>query len=279
MSVMGVLCCAVAGLLLPVPAAAKTVATPPPAAPVKVMVVGMFHFANPGLDFRNLQVDDVLAAPRQREIAAIVNALARFKPTVIGTEWRAEAATTSYRKYLDGALPPSRDETVQLAFRLGKQAGVTRVLGMDAPASLPFGAVFDYAKAHGQQPIIDHIGAVSDANVAEQDRLLKTAGIAGTIRALSDPVKARRDHALYNETLRIGGGSVQPGVDAVAVWYRRNLAICANMLQAAQPGDRMIVFFGGGHLHLLRQCLSETPGVELIDARDYLPTGQEKTLR
>ncbi|KQN25693.1 hypothetical protein ASE86_05650 [Sphingomonas sp. Leaf33] len=258
----------IAGALSAGTAAAQT---KPAEAPTQVMVVGMFHFANPGLDYRNLAVDDVLAPARQREIEGIVDALARFRPTVIGTEWRPETAAASFRKYLDGTLPPSRDETVQLAFRLGKQAVNATVLGMDAPASLPFGPVMAYAKSHGQQAFIDHVGTVSEANVAEQDRLLKTVGIAGVLRLLSDPVKARRDHMLYTDTLRIGDGAEQPGVNAVAVWYRRNLAICANILQAARPGGRMIVFFGGGHLHLLRQCLSESSGITLVDARDYLP--------
>lgn len=240
------------------------------AAPITIMVVGMMHFDNPGLDYRNAVVDDVLAPARQREIEAVVNALAAFRPTLIGTEWRADAVAREYPRFRAGTLPPSRDETVQIAFRLAKQAGTDRVLGMDAPASLPFEAVFAYARDHGQQPVIDHIGEVSDANVAEQEQLLKQAGIAGTLLWLNDPAKARRDHGLYNETLRVGGGSQQPGLEAVAVWYRRNLAICANMLQSAKPGDRLAVFFGAGHLHLLRQCAAETPGVTLVDARDYL---------
>lgn len=118
--------------------------------------------------------------------------------------------------------------------------------------------------------MIDRIGEVSDANVAEQERLLKQAGIARTLLWMNDPAKARRDHGLYNETSLIGGGAQQTGVEAVAIWYRRNLAICANMLQAAKPGDRVAVFFGAGHLHLLRQCAAETPGVTLVDARDHL---------
>jgi hypothetical protein len=41
-----------------------------PARPVEVMVVGVFHMANPGHDLHNLKVDDVLEPKRQGEIAA-----------------------------------------------------------------------------------------------------------------------------------------------------------------------------------------------------------------
>jgi len=60
-------------------------------------------------------------------------------------------------------------------------------------------------------------------------------------------------------------------VAATLAWYHRNLAICASLLQAARPGDRVIVFFGAGHLPLLRQCVQETPGYELVEPQGFLP--------
>ena len=247
-------------------------AKPRPAAPVtKVMVVGTFHFDNPGLDFRNLAVDDVLKPKRQAEIAAVVRALARFSPTVIGIEWREEPARVDYQRYRAGTLPPTRDEGVQLGFALAKAAKLETVHGLDIPADLPFEAAFAFAEAHGRQDIIERITAVSDANVAEQENSLKARGIAATLRLLNDPVAADRTHGLYREVLKLGAGSEQPGLEATATWYRRNLGICAKLLQAARPGDRMMVFFGAGHLTLLQQCVRETPGFVLVDARRYLP--------
>lgn len=96
------------------------------AAPITVMVVGMMHFDNPALEYRNAVVDDVLAPARQRESEALVNALAAFRPTVIGTEWRPDAVRRDYPRFRAGTLPPSRDETVQIAFRLGHKVGTDR---------------------------------------------------------------------------------------------------------------------------------------------------------
>ena len=41
----------------------------------------------------------------------------------------------------------------------------------------------------------------------------------------------------------------------LSAWYTRNLAICARLLQAIKPGDRVVVFYGQGHIYLLQQCL------------------------
>jgi hypothetical protein len=71
--------------------------------------------------------------------------------------------------------------------------------------------------------------------------------------------------------LKLGNGEEQSAVKALAGWYARNLDICARLLQAAAPGDRIVVFYGQGHLYLLRQCLNEQPNVRLLDPLSYLP--------
>ena len=62
-----------------------------------------------------------------------------------------------------------------------------------------------------------------------------------------------------------------PGADLLTAWYKRNAYICANIVQLAKPGDRVVVFYGSGHAFLLRQCVSGIPGFKLVEANDYLP--------
>jgi hypothetical protein len=71
--------------------------------------------------------------------------------------------------------------------------------------------------------------------------------------------------------LKVGGGTAQPGADLLTAWYKRNFYICANIVQFAKPGDRIVAFFGSGHEFLLRQCVSEMPGYKLVEPNDYLP--------
>jgi Family of unknown function (DUF5694) len=70
--------------------------------------------------------------------------------------------------------------------------------------------------------------------------------------------------------LTLGSGDEQPGVKLVSAWYARNLAICARLLQEIKPGDRVVVFYGQGHIYLLQQCLREQAGVQLVDPLSYL---------
>ena len=51
-----------------------------------VLLIGAFHMANPGRDVFNMQVDEVLAPQRQREIRECVEHLKGFRPTKVALE-------------------------------------------------------------------------------------------------------------------------------------------------------------------------------------------------
>jgi hypothetical protein len=107
--------------------------------------------------------------------------------------------------------------------------------------------------------------------VNRENRLLEHGTISELLRYMNEPANILQAHQFYRRILRIGAGADQPGVELAADWYKRNFLICANLLQLAKPGDRIVVFFGSGHSYLLRQCVEETPGFRLVEPNRYLP--------
>lgn len=241
------------------------------AEPVQVMIVGMFHMNNPGRDMHNVHADDVLAPARQAEIAHINEALLPFTPTLVAVEWPSDVARERYGEYLKGTLKPSRDESVQLGFRLARSAGLTHVEGIDVDGDFPYEAVDAYARAHGMEGVLAAANADVQTMVDKENTLLAHDGITAALRYLNEPSRITGDNGFYRTMLKVGGGSEQPGAELLAQWYRRNFVICANLVQRTKPGDRVVVFYGAGHSFLLRQCVSEMPGFKLIEANDYLP--------
>lgn len=239
--------------------------------PVRVMVIGTVHLSNTNLDALNVAVDDVFAEKRQAELAEVDAALARFAPTAVALEWPSETVAERYPQYLAGTLEPSRNEVVQIGFRLARTAGVDRVHGIDVEGDFPFDPVIAYAQAHGQTPIIDAAMASLESAVAATQQVVDSQSIGALLAHLNDPGRLAADHGFYRTLLRIGGGAEQPGVALLAAWQKRNLETCARLIQLARPGDRIVVLFGAGHAFLLRQCVSETPGFELVDPLEFLP--------
>ena len=240
-------------------------------APVEVMIVGTFHMGNPGHDLHNVQVADVLLPKYQAQIQAVVDSLAKFHPTMIDVEWDQATVDERWPKYADGTLPPSRNEVVQLGFRLAKTAHIAAIHGVDVDGDFPYEAVETYAKAHGQAAILEAAHVQIQAMVDKQTQTIVSGGISAALRYLNDPRFFAHANDFYRQTLRIGGGTTQPGADLLTAWYRRNFLICANIIQLAKPGDHIVVFYGSGHSFLLRQCIQETPGFRLVEANDYLP--------
>jgi hypothetical protein len=262
------ICALAAALALPAYLSAQRA---PDEKPVSVMIVGDFHMSNPGRDIHNVSVDDVLAPDRQSELAKVAAGLAGFHPTAVMAEWQADYARERYAEYLAGTLPTDRNEVVQLGFRLAKAAGLQNFYGIDVEGDFPYEAVLNFAKAHGQSELLDQAGVEVEAMVKTQGDLLKTKGISATLRYLNDPERLSGDNSFYRKMLRVGSGSAQPGVDLLTAWYRRNFAICANLVQNSHPGDHIVVFYGAGHAFLLRQCVAESPGFVLVEPNSFLP--------
>jgi len=253
-----------AAALMTMPAAAAP-------APVEVMILGTFHMSNPGRDMHDTKVDDVLSPKRQGEIKQAVDGLAAFKPTMVDVEWPADIVAARYASYLKGTLKPSRNEVVQLGFRLARTAGLATVHGIDADGDFPYEAVDAYAKAHGQEAILVAANADIQAMVDEDQAVLGKDSIGATLRHINAPAHLIRDNGFYRTMLRVGGGKDQPGAALMTAWFARNAKICARLIQLTRPGDRVVAIFGSGHAFLLRQCVKETPGFKLVEANAYLP--------
>jgi hypothetical protein len=242
-----------------------------PAAIAEVMIVGGYHMSNPGHDLHDVVADDVLAPKRQKEIIAITNALARFHPTKVAVEWDAPVVAERFPKYLAGTLPPSHNEVVQLGFRLAQTAHAQGVWGIDADGDFPYEQLLAFAKAHGQSALIQEEDARTVEDVNRDNQILAHGTISQALRYMNEPAVILQEHQFYRRILRIGSGADQPGAELDADWYKRNFLICAHLIQLAEPGDRIVVFFGSGHAYLLRQCVTETPGLRLVEPNEYLP--------
>lgn len=238
--------------------------------PARVLLLGTWHFANPGLDLHNTRSVDVLEAPAQAQIAALVDRLAQFAPDRVFVEWPAEITDQRYTAYLADELPVSRNEVVQLGFRLARRQGHARVHGIDVEGRFPFEAVMAWAQANGQgEALLAGQGEIA-AWTAEIETLQQTRGIAAALERMNRQDRIDAGHGRYMELLRYGSGADQPGAALNAAWFERNIRTCALLLQNLAAGERAVVIFGAGHLPWLQRCVLDTPGVELEPVAKWL---------
>lgn len=254
---------------LPPPSAAQAPA--PPAA--RVLILGSYHFANPGRDVVKTEVADVLAPAKQAEIGRVVEALTRFRPTRIVVERtpaKAAELDSLYRAYRAGRHTLSRDEIQQLGFRIAAGLGHERLYPADHPGEFPFAALMAYAQRH-DTAFVRFVGEELARIGAEANRLQSELTIGGILRAMNDPADLARSHGLYLRFAPIGAGDGFVGADLVAKWFDRNIRIFANLRRSTEPGDRVLVIFGAGHAPILRELVAADPGLALVDPLEFLP--------
>lgn len=252
--------------------------------PIQVMVLGSWHFDNPGRDLHNVQVDPVTTPDKQAQLAAVAQALARFQPTAVAIERVAPDQSTfvdqGWTAFTPDALLTNPDERVQIGYRLADLADVSRVYAIDEQAAegedvvyFPYGAVAEWAGANGRSGDLQAMQGPVAAYAAEMETLQRTQTIGALLADINrpdHPVNGTPGQGLYYGFLQFGAGRELPGAVLNARWYERNAKIFTKLLQVAEPGDRVVVVFGAGHGYWLRHFVETTPGFELAPVGDYL---------
>ncbi|WP_271077622.1 DUF5694 domain-containing protein [Aurantiacibacter sp. MUD61] len=248
-------------------------------APVQIMVLGSYHFANPGQDEVNLNAPDMLVDTRQRELQILAEALAEWRPTRIAVESQASAPDFALPTFANAEtlLRQQRNESIQIGYRLALMLGHEEVYGFDEradddePDYFPFGALQEFAQANGQMPVIENALGQTQAMISAQEEVLPDISVAASLIPHNDPAVIEDGHdAVYYSFLLIGDGDAQPGAELNAYWYMRNAKMFAKLAEIAQPGDRVLAIVGSGHARWLRHFARTVPGFELVEAMPYL---------
>ena len=251
-------------------------AQPDPRA-IQVMVLGTYHMAGSTEDLINFKADDVLTPARQRQLAAVAAALAKFEPTVIFTE-----RVTDAPEYIDPefvgfspeVLASNRNERVQVAYRLAKRAGVTRVHGIDEqpadgePDYFPFDRLMAHAAKTDQQRDLEALLGRMRAIVEASTVKAKSQTIAERLLEinqgpLSSPV-------MYYDLAEFDVGESQPAAELHAYWFMRNAKIWSKLRDVVRPGDRAVVVYGAGHKFWLDHLAEQSNGFIRVDPAPYL---------
>ena len=250
---------------------------------VEMMVLGSYHFGNPGLDTHNMKADSVLAPKRQAELDAVARAVLAFKPTHVMVEQQSEAPNlelAEYKKFTMADLLRDENEITQLGYRIAKMANLPVVYGIDEqpkkdePDYYPYDKVQAAAKQFGQTAMLEQLNAPIGEMVKTFELAQKTATVGQLLLQMNGAKMQTAMVSSYFNMLPIGDTETQTGADLNAMWYLRNAKIFGKALKIAKPGDRVFVLYGAGHVYWLRHFASHMPGYKFVDPQLYLLTAK-----
>jgi hypothetical protein len=252
-----------------------------------VLLLGTFHFDDPGLDdYKPRFAWDPLEARHQGEIAEVVELLAAFRPTRVALEWpisRQAELDSAYGAFRSGRAALGTNEREQLGFRLAHVLGHERVYAVDAGGR-------SYDPDMKQEQYDRHVARLLDGAdgrllarqqdlenrfraVAESDDSLKTTmPLRDYLLRENDHDRLLAGHGQYLiGSFYLGRDDDYFGPDMRTRWYNRNLRIFHNLQRiTALPEERIIVIIGSGHVPILRHSVEASPEYRLVEVRDYL---------
>jgi len=251
----------------------------------KAMVLGVFHFSNPGLDsYKRKFSFDILEDKRQKELDNLLYKMAKYNPTKILVEANRIKSDSiindRYQKYLNGKfnIDDKSNEIYQIAFKLAKKLGHKKVYSSDASADW-FGANLDWDNYDGDA-YQKKLGQFEKATRYDYEPFYKLHDSLKTVQTLTEhfisinnPEDRLKEHQAYlTGTILEGAGDNYLGADSVGKWYRRNFRIFANAydLTNFDNEERLLLVYGSGHVWQLRQLFTDSPDFEYIEANRYL---------
>ncbi|MDQ2667132.1 MAG: DUF5694 domain-containing protein [Gemmatimonadota bacterium] len=244
---------------------------------VEVMLLGTWHFAGSDGDPVKQTLDDVLTPGRQAQLADLAEHLARWAPDQIAVEWTttfADSTTARYQRYQHGEPSESRNEIVQVAFRLAKRLGHADVYPIDYQMGVGNDSIEAlFARRPDFKHHMDSLQAALQRTADSSGALFHGTTIMEQLRATNTEAALHGGNSLgfFGSFLAAGEGANYGGPKLLARWYERNFRMAHNLTRALRPETkRVLMLVGSGHVPPLRNIFDESPVFCPVSPLPYL---------
>ncbi|OGX82031.1 hypothetical protein BEN47_05280 [Hymenobacter lapidarius] len=255
-----------------------------------ILLLGTFHFNNPGADLAKVKTFDVMTPKVQAELENVAQKISVFHPDKIFVEWAWDEQAgldELYKAYLGGQYEQYvttkydknrhdfflKNEIIQLAFRAGKKTKLTRIHALDyRKIPLPFDSVMNAMKAANQTALLRKVQDASSELEARQNKKIETYTLTQLLLDTNTKEELAFNKSLYIDILnRAGKTDNFAGAFLVSEWYRRNLYMYSLVQKnMTAPDDKALVLVGSGHAAMMKEFIESDQQFRLKELKDVL---------
>jgi hypothetical protein len=256
----------------------------------QVLLIGTFHFDNPGADAVKVKSVDILSVDSQKQLDAIAEKIGEFRPTKIFIEWNNKdqnTLDTLYQLYKAGKYDAyikekykeknkldffKKSELFQLGFRAGKKAGLDSICAFDYKMGLPFDTVMKVIQSAGQKTLMNDINNSMAKTAQDFNDKASKLNLLELIEDANTPQSRLENNGVYIKLLnRAGLQGNFAGADAVATWYKRNLYMYALVQKKILPKDeRIMILVGAGHASMIEKFIKDENIFKVLELKDLM---------
>lgn len=240
----------------------------------QVMLVGTFHFSNPGRDAVKTRSLDVTTAESQQYLEALARRIATsFRPTRVLLEYPPSSQADverQFREFQRGQFELPVNEIYQLGFRVAKYSGLEQVRSFDhGDIEWQADRMLEYAEQNDPEAVADFNRKIEEMTAKSQLQQ-DSMSLQQLLELHNDAQELAANKALYIDTNEIGARDGYAGADAAASWWHRNFRMYANIQAEAHPGERVLVIGGSGHIAIIADFLHWDSRRKAADVRPLL---------
>lgn len=240
----------------------------------QVAFLGLFHFANPGLDKVKTKQMRVTSDDNQTYLVSLSNKITNeFNPTHVLIECaRSEQKKieSEYQAYLEDTFTLSINENHQIGFRVAKTAKLNAPICYDErEIQWQADALMNVMPAKAPK-IQSQLNKVIQELTTLSNKMHATMSLQEILITLNEKEAETSNKSLYILTNSVGAGDTFEGADAAASWWHRNFRMYANVQRYAQPNNKVLVLGGSGHTAILKDLLALDSNREAVDIKRFL---------
>ncbi len=241
----------------------------------QIMLLGTFHFNNPGLDVVKSDVLDVTTKENQAYLVSFSKRVAAYDPQVVMLEFEPKDHVTmnqEYQQYLAGDFELPVNEMYQIGFRVAKLAGLKEVHGFDEREIGWQGSeLFDYIKQNDSKlnaQVEEKIRWHTERTNHDQSNMT----LAELLHQHNSDDADLVNKGFYLMTNAAGDENNFVGADAAASWWHRNFRMYAKLQRQALKNKRVFAIAGQGHTAILKDLLKADENISSVDINSYIST-------
>jgi hypothetical protein len=153
--------------------------------------------------------------------------------------------------------------TFAVGRKLKTEILVKKIYAIDTMWDFPYGSLVNWAKANGRSAELEAIDRMGAEQTKVDGEYLLSHTVLDMFRRLNSSESIAKDAAIYARWGHFGDDNDPAGARLLTRWYERNTFTLTSLLGVIEPGDRVLVLYGGGHQTLLRRFIADDPTLKL----------------
>lgn len=254
----------------------------------EVLLIGTFHFNNPGQDVIKTNTFNVMTEKSQKELENITDKIELFNPDKVFVEWEYDQqlqldslydlyVKNQYFNFVKEKHPNSsyyiQSEVIQLAFKAAKKCKHTKVYGIDySYTNFPIDSVMTCMDKTNQILLKNQIEVYFKGLEKMFCEDMQKLSLLPILLKYNEEKSRKNDLGSYITLFNKAGKQDNfAGAYLVSEWYKRNLYMYSLLQKITETKDKKVmVLLGASHVAMFKEFIESDENFKAVELKDIL---------